>query len=537
MKSVEKVKKRWELWFGEYSDIYRDDPLIKLLTDEFEENKDKIFQDISDKYDELDSSEKRNLILSIKIEEDEIEKYLGDFDIFKEILRKESSKKFFTRKYDGKELESKGTGICFSCNNKTQVYGFASPFSIFTVDKKGFAPQFSQKDSWKQLPICERCSIFLVAGKEFLDKYLSKRFYEYRCYIIPSFMYGNIEEEVIEDIKDAESKKSIKSLLSLEDDDILDIIKDKNDLMSLIFVFYRPKGGDSFDIVNYIEDVPPSWIRSLFDKFSEVGEKNTFKEEYLKKIFGKKWSDDFIEGRINGNDIWRYKIDFSSIIRDFFPDSPKETGVYNKYFIDIIGDILAKRTINPNFLIHSFIREIRNKHTNNLGDAEKLYALKSLYLFSFIGTLDLIEGLEMNEKYESYETGLEKLEEFFGDFEHAFNTPDKKAAFLEGVLVKFLLTVQFAREETTPFRSRLYGLKLDKNRIRKLLPEIIGKLREYKVGYSWLEELTSKYLLEAENTGWKLSKDEISYYFALGLNLGGIFREKKENKGEGDKNE
>ncbi|KAF5035094.1 CRISPR-associated protein [anaerobic digester metagenome] len=60
---------------------------------------------------------------------------------------------------------------------------------------------------------------------------------------------------------------------------------------------------------------------------------------------------------------------------------------------------------------------------------------------------------------------------------------------------------------------------------------MIEKLREYKVAYTDLEQLTSEYLLKSENNGWDISKDEISYYFTLGLNLARIFKVK------GDENE
>jgi len=129
---------------------------------------------------------------------------------------------------------------------------------------------------------------------------------------------------------------------------------------------------------------------------------------------------------------------------------------------------------------------------------------------------------------EKQEAELEKIKKFLNEYPEAFDAPDKKAVFLEGVLAKFLLDVQYANRKSTPFRTKLHGLKLDAIKIKKLLPEIVEKLREYKAGYPWLEELTSKHLVEADNNGWNLSKDEISYYFALGLNLGGIFKEKEE---------
>lgn len=144
----------------------------------------------------------------------------------------------------------------------------------------------------------------------------------------------------------------------------------------------------------------------------------------------------------------------------------------------------------------------------------------------------------MSEESEKGEIELEprkeaeRVENFFKQFEYAFTAADKKAVFLEGVLTKFLLDIQYVERGSTPFRSKLSGLKLDERKIKRLLPDVVEKLREYKAGYPWLEELISKYLVMADNNGWHLSKDEISYYFALGLNLGGIFKAKEKEGGE-----
>lgn len=522
--AIEKVKKRWDLWFGEYSQKYSYDPLISSLRKEFEENKGIIFEDVSKEFNELPKEQKRNAILTLKIKENSNEKYVGDFAIFKNIFREEARKKFFTRKY-GKEIESRGIGECNLCKSQGEVYGFSSPFSVFTVDKKGFAPNFSQENSWKQLPICENCAISLVAGREFIDKYLSKNFYGYKFYMIPCFTFKSIQDDIIEEIKDSGKNKFAKSLLTPEEE-ILDIIKDKNDIINLIFVFYKPKQGDYFDIVKYIEDVPPSWINNLFKTFDNVKQKPIFREEYLRILFGKKWVNDFTEASFNGKNLWKKGFNLGKLIRTFFPSS-KKTGVYDKYFIDIIGDILSQTQINADFLIDSFLRELRNKHVNNESFSEVLYSLQSIYLLIFIYKLNLMkEGVKMNEKSEIGSNEPTQVKEFFENYEDTFNSSSKKAAFLEGVLVKFLLDVQMAQRDATPFRSKLSGLKLDEKKLQKLLPQIIAKLREYNISYRWLEQLTSEYLLKAENNGWNISKNEISYYFTLGLNLGGIFKVK-----------
>lgn len=137
------------------------------------------------------------------------------------------------------------------------------------------------------------------------------------------------------------------------------------------------------------------------------------------------------------------------------------------------------------------------------------------------------------EKQESVpEENIEdNIEKFFNERKDTFSRSSEKAIFLVGVLVNYLLYVQ--RDERgvkwgeEPFRSKLHGLLLDETKIKKLFEKAVGKLGEYRRSYPTLEKIVGKYLSEAGKE-WKLSKDEISYYFTLGLTLGSIFKVKKE---------
>ena len=68
--------------------------------------------------------------------------------------------------------------------------------------------------------------------------------------------------------------------------------------------------------------------------------------------------------------------------------------------------------------------------------------------------------------------------------------------------------------------------------MKRLLPEIIQKLREYKVAYSPLEKAIAETFIDAENSGWKLTNDETSYFFTLGMTLAPIFKVTKEKVDE-----
>lgn len=135
----------------------------------------------------------------------------------------------------------------------------------------------------------------------------------------------------------------------------------------------------------------------------------------------------------------------------------------------------------------------------------------------------------------------DRIAKFFEEYKDTFTQPPEKAIFLVGVLVNYLLYVQRdvrgLKWGEEPFRSKLHGLFLDENKIKKLFEKAVGKLGEYKMSYPTLEKIVGKYLSEA-GKDWKMSKDEISYYFTLGLTLGSIFTVKKgDNEKGGDKND
>jgi CRISPR-associated protein Csh1 len=524
-----KTMDRWDLWFRTFHEKY-DHPIIQSLRLEIQNRKEEISKRILEICTDLDKKEIKRILISISFLENGIEKHLNDIEIFKRIFIEESIEYFYFKH----DTCSKGNGTCSLCMENAEVYGFASPFSVFTVDKVGFAYDFSRKNSWKQLPICKNCAIYLAFGKKFLEENLTFPLYGYRYYVIPRYLLGRIDNNLIEEIILSKGTSDHENLLGdcqrvLFEDNIVDILKEKEDMINLIFVFIEPEQKDFFKIVKYVEDVPPSWIRRASTVFCEINSRSIFREGRLKTVFGKGWSEDFLGGMYKGKRIPRMNL--AGIIREFFPDN----------YVNIIGDILGVRPIEKNYLIRAFMENIRDKYINNEDWSLQLLALKSIYFLTFLIQLKLIgttgkskktpnkEVLFMGTKEKKEE--VEKVENFFMEFSEAFDSPDKKAVFLEGILTRKLLNVQFAKRNSTPFRSKLSGLKLNEKKVKKLLPEIMEKLTSYEsFSYQWLEELVSRFYIEADQEGWKISDDEISYYFALGLNLGQILKEGGQNE-------
>lgn len=496
-----------------------------------EKEKDKIKKQIAKEYNGLKKEDKNNVLLTIKIEENGEEMYLGKIDIFKNILIKEAVKRYFFVNSIG---ESKGNGICLLCENHKVVYGFVLPafgFSFATADKSGFAPSLVKINHWKNVPICKDCGISSEIGKRFLDNLLSFNFFGYKYYIIPQFIFGKLFDEFYETITYYKDKEYVEGLLS-EEDYLEEIVKEKQDILRLIFLFYKQKGGGKYiDIMRYVEDVLPSWLKEMYNCQNSVKMMSLFQEENIKKILGKNWVGDFVKGRIGqekglGRNNW-----FIKFTRDFFPSS-KTQGVYNKYFLDVVSSILSKKPIDKNFMTSAFVRVIRSaiKKKNSYG--AKILCLKAFMLNLFLSKIDLLGGEKMEEKMVEKNGGKNiqsRVDHFFK--EYGFVQPPKKAVFSVGMLIDYLLWIQrnergagFGEE---PFWSNLYGLVLDEKKVKRLFPKALGKLRQYRRGFPTLEAIVGKYLADAEQ-GWDISNDEISYYFVLGMTLRKSFTEEKQ---------
>jgi len=527
-------------WFSK-----REEKEIVKIFSAIDNNKNKINQDLVREYNNLKSEEKYNVMLTIKIEDNFIEKHLGDIDIFKKIFIEDSKKKYYKLKTIG---ESRGNGICFLCNNSKNLYGFVLPafgFSFATADKPGFTYYFIQKDYWKNSPICGNCALLLEIGKRFLDDYLNfpkdnqQSFLGYKYYVIPKFLFKSMYDELYKYVNYFKDKDYKDGILSKEDW-LEKTFKEKGNFLRLIFVFYKFKGGGKYiDIVQYIENVLPSWLKRIDLVQEDVKNMSLFKEENVKKILGTKSVGGFVNSRIgkdkglNANN-WVFVF-----TRNFFPYAK-----YDKYFLTIISSIFSNKYVDKNFVISTFIRGIRNSIKNRNIYSFKILCLKSFMLFLFFKKLGLLlsekvkggEKMEKENSENSYEEkNNKKLEGEIKNFfeKYGFDTDIKRALFSLGMLVDYLLWAQrYERKEhfgkeldfgKEPFWSNLHSLILDEKKVKYLFVKTINKLRQYKRSYPSLEKLVGKYLAQSGDK-WDLSKDEISYYFALGMVFGNTFK-------------
>jgi len=527
---TDKIEKTFDIkilnWFKNYnSDKNNKNEMLQSIYLATKENKEKIVQDL------IEKSTIENNILSFKING----KYLGDFEIFRNILVEKASENFY-KKY-GKISKSENK-LCSICKKKTdEVYGFVNTFNFYVVDKRGsISGGFQQKDAWKNYPVCLNCALTLEEGKKYLGDNLSFNFYGFKYLLIPKFIKGvkkNIQKDIFKKIelqKDPRfGKKEIK-LLTNDENEVLETMSDQGNYLNNNFLFYSaPKGfnGAVFNILLYIEDILPSRLKELFKAKEVVDQEEIFQNCEIDIYHDRK-------------KIRKGPLEFNfGILRTFFPRITNNR-TFNKYFLDITNKIFTNKPVEYNFLLNFIVKKIRDDFIQNY--PTKIDTIKAFMLLNYLKELKILK-LKEEVKMETKNLFImeregkeikERIELFFNKYSNFFNINVKKAIFLEGVLTQYLLNIQYQERKATPFRIKLKGLKLDEKQIKKLLPEIQNKLEEYgKNYYRDLESIISNYFISSGND-WNISNDEISFYFVLGMNLSYLFKTEKNNGGKED---
>ena len=502
---ITEVERTFNNKFFKWFEQNANDDFLKAILKSLNDDKDLIYQEILTTFNGLDNSENSNVILTLVINSNDSTKFIGDYDVFRNILISKASEKYY--KKNSKKI--KGTGQCFLCDEEKEVFGLVATsigFKFSTVDKIGNVSDFNIENQWKQLPICGECALYLEAGKKFVEKYLSFKEYGLTYYVIPNFLFDSERgfDKLFNRIKRFENRTSYDDVVLVENK-LNDIVADLNDVLEFKFLFFQ-SSNSAFNILSYVESILPSWMNELYNSQTEIMDLEIFSEEYMKDIFSKESSGNFINVIMENEKYHPVSQNkwYVGFLRGFF------SGYSYKIYLDLVSSILSEKKIDFNFLLSRFMDEIRKNWRNENFYSAKINLFKSLALFLLFGKLNLLKGgnFVLEEDIKLTDDVLDGL----------LNSPDKKASFLLGVLTRRLTYKQYTQLNSTPFINKLWGLSLDKKKIQKLYPMVVNKLREYDSAFPKIEENISFNLLNAENN-WKLTRDETSYYFTLGYTL------------------
>ena len=490
---------------------------IKRLSEAIERDHDRMLTELKTKFDAFDKKDR--VIISILIENDSVGKYVGDFPIFKQIVSEKGVEAYYM-KYG---TESVGYDhACSICQMITpKVYGFVSTFAFYSVDKPGFVSGgFDQSNACKNYPVCEQCALILAEGRKFLERQFAFSMYNLNYFIIPKALFDRDSDAVIKKFLYYKSEfrslsAKYRNIIDAREHDILGYLSEQHNFFSNNFLFYE-KSNAAYRILLYIEDVLPSHIGRMFRAKAAIDEIFLFETA--------------------GKDGDALPFNFGAVYH-FFPGADMR-----KSFLEVINTIFTSKHVDYSFLIRSIINKIRDDYAHNKHNYTKYSTLQGMQLLFFLRELDLLKrykgGGQLKDTH-VFDAGnanplARTVHSLFDEFSDFFNADAKRAVFLEGVLTRKLLKVQYVeREGATPFKSKLNSLYLDERLLKKLLPQIQNKFQEYGKEDYRLEKLLAEYMVKA-GTDWKMTRDEISFYFVVGMDLADYVKSSTSTEGDND---
>ncbi len=518
--------------------------LLKKLEKSLKDNENKILEDIVEMEKQKKKEKKKGsgndgTILTIVFKDNKDkngkEYFVGDIEEFRNYFLYKSTMDYYYMKTGN--ITSKGLGVCSICNEQNEVYGLFGRFRFYTVDKVGNVSGFNPNDSWKTFPICLKCALAIEEGKKYLDENLRGKFYGTEFYMIPKVLFENDIEKILERYNDLTKKTGFNEDYSKYEKHLLRTLKNNDIYCYTTFMFFNE--GNDFKVLQMIEDVLPSRFSEIYDAMKKTEDMAIFRNyklntdiknlnknqlEYFKSIFN------------NSEDLEELKFKFG-YIKEFVDND-------NEIFLKLMNNIFSNEKIDYNYLINKFISKIQKEFKNSKNKGlNSLSPYKSFMIINFLNTLNLLNNnsnnrgetiIEQNNENNKTIYDFSEVDKFFEDYGDFFNSEDKKAVFLTGVLVNKLLNVQYKKRQSKPFLAKLYGLKLDKSKVENIFKEATQKLMEYgqEEGINYYpvlkREIAQRFIKSGDK--WNLSNNEISYIFSLGMAMSGVFDNLQKNK-------
>lgn len=449
----------------------------------------KIYQFINDNQKEMEDYINQNMpkgkgiknLLTVKVDG----KFPADVETFY---------KFYSDKIRKKLIgEENHKGTCCLCGNKNvDLLPKVDVFKFYTFDKPGFiSGGLQEEDIWRNCPVCISCEPILREGKKYMLDHLGFNFYGLNYYLIPSSTCNQDVQDILIDLLENISNKSFsfkegaaKEIDSLSDD-IFDELAEYDDVNSFRIIFFK-KENSAERILLDIKDIFPS----------------RFKELYSAKYKIEKTYNSLIDEKFNFN-----------YFREFLrkTDNKMRDNDLDNNFLSLTKDIFTGEKLSIDTLLPHYMRNIRYAFVNN----DKFYVTT---LHAWIGINYLYEIGCIDYREEDFMD--EKLQEILGPYSLGLDTNIKKALVLTGALAKKVMNIQYRElNGSTPFVSKLKGLKMRQADVQGLISESVNKMMEYK-SFSKSSEMIAntafKLIIETDSK-WELSTDEINFYIAGGM--------------------
>ena len=494
---------------------------LKGLHDFFENNPDEIFSKI-DKY--LGGSKKGKYFFTISIDG----LHIGRSPLFAKI-RTQAAEEFYSDFYTLSDKKVTGRNMtCSMCNTlQDELWGYVSVYNFYT-SKTELAPiagGLRKERAHINYPVCPQCAAKLKRLQPIVDKYFGFSFCGLNYLLIPEVISDKVNDNPMKQIVDimvsqygADAGTTLildarlgefsigkrRNMIDNYHKEVFDYLAEMKNNASYTMLFFA-RSNQEFKILLTIEDVFPSQFKAIFQAIDKAEAHDIFHA---------------LPGK-NPGDIYNLEFRFD-LVKEFFPIDDRIEGDFSKTFLELTRSIFTQSTASYSFIQHRIVNIVSRRFANGLN--YELATRKAFLMLKFFSYLGIIN---QNNEYTYKEVNMtDKYAEFFEEHRDFFVSSAKQYVFLTGVLAQYLINIQMHDKGAAPFRKRLNSMKLDGNLIHRIFTEAREKLIQYdKNYYQDLEQRIADLMVKGGIE--KLSNDEISFLFTLGMTMNKKFKESK----------
>lgn len=457
---------------------------------------------------------------------------------------------------------SGGIGTCGVCNKSNiPVTGLAlskAGYKFSVTDKYVMIMGMKFSDAWKAMPVCEDCALVLRNSYKYVTETLSfprqadkdkkQPTFPLNFWVIPSYSAG-MTVKALRDFEAILNDGSMDGLM-VADDQLVHLAR-AGALRGFQynFLFHTMDSGKRHMTLNaYVADILPSRLTELHEIQDGIRMLNLCNEGITKTIFFRELKTpmnlvDYLAGSGPG---WPFVFLYQQYTRVVQTGSGTKRITEDTYY-RLVESIFAGSELRID-VIKTFIVSAR-KHYRAIFDKKsregysgfQKEVIKTFLLYRYLIDSRAIKGdinMTTNEvggypatspaNGRTASGNYSTLDDLFKDLRIGMADEERLASIAVGVLVNKALCVQRHERGISdkdrgkePFWSNLNDLNVDLQLLRKIATKALDKLADYqKMGlFGNIEGEAMTHLSRIQGQS-HLSRDELSYYFSVGLVMG-----------------
>lgn len=424
------------------------------------------------------------------------------------------------------------TILCVICNRPAEESAFRkSPLPFFFTDQKIYIPGGIESEEFKSFPLCKNCYQRLQIGQEFVRAHLDFSISNpsgtpsgLRFWLLPVIGNPALAEEYFRHLKAKplylrNLRHTCETLETIEEELAegvgVETEKELELILTFIAWFYNYDKQGHMRVITTSEGIYPDHLRKIVDKKSEI-----------EKLYPYFLPPRICFGFPLLKDFWAYW---------------GGTG-WQKELAELLSNIfLASEISSDNIypvLMARLREELRGPKRSEVGgqklESLRTLSLKALMMAEYLEAIDVMsirEGLVESEVESALENPLTReLLKFLNSHKKVIVPGAVRAICCIGVAVGIVLVEQERTIRSKSFWSRLNRLELDSEKVKRLFPQAIEKLRQYRVIEKYEDLMAHIAAREVPNLDEEevkeISNDLVSLAFTIGLGEGYLIAKK-----------